>query len=108
MSTEPQVICHCGHRILRRDVLQEGRFLRLNTPGFVYIKYRCSHCKRVGERLLAFDEYEAGALMEIPAETSREERLRFARLGPIELDEVIDFHYELDGASLEDLRHGGD
>lgn len=82
--------------------------MRLYSPGFVYVKYRCSHCKRIGERFLEYEHYEAGALMEVPFETSKEERRRFAQLGPIELEEVIDFHYELDGSTLEDLRHGGD
>ena len=42
--------CNCGHRVLAKDVMQTGYYLRLVGPSFVYVKFRCSHCKKLGEQ----------------------------------------------------------
>jgi len=44
--------CNCGQRVLARDVMQTGYYLRLVGPSFVYVKYRCSRCKKLGEQFV--------------------------------------------------------
>jgi DNA-directed RNA polymerase subunit RPC12/RpoP len=104
MSTKTQITCPCGQRVLKADVLQKGQFLRLFCPGFIYIKFRCSRCKRMGERFVGLDGWDEDTLQEVPCEASREERMKFSQMGGIQIDEVIDFHYRLDDLSLSDLR----
>lgn len=108
MSSKPQVTCHCGQRILMKDILKKGVFFRVFGPSFVYVKFRCSHCKRLGERFVPQEHWEAGAFRDVPKETSREERLRLAALGEIDLDEMIDFHHQLHTLPLRELLETSD
>ncbi|HEY3268418.1 MAG TPA: hypothetical protein VGM37_15975 [Armatimonadota bacterium] len=103
MNTKTQITCQCGQRIHQKDILQKGHFLRLFSPSFVYLKYRCSRCRRLGERFVPQEQWDDGALAEVPVEISPEERDRLGALGGIDLDEVIDFHFQLEQASLRDL-----
>ena len=102
MNTESVIICHCGQRVLEKDILQHGRFPQLMSPGFLYVKFRCSRCKRLGERFIHQDAGDAKAAMP-GSETTGEENLRFKAMGEIDLDEVIDFHFELESLPLCDL-----
>jgi len=74
--------CHCGQRILRRDVMQQGYYVKQLGPSYVYIKYRCSRCKKLGEHFV-----------------KQTERSQFAKLGSITLDEMREFHNALDNLS---------
>ena len=103
MSTRTQITCHCGNRIQPKEVLQQGRFLRLYSPSFVYIKYRCSHCKRLGERFVPEDQWECAEPADTFAESSREEQHRLSSLGAISIDEVVDFHFLIHERPLSDL-----
>ena len=97
--------CNCGHRILARDVMQTGYYLRLFGPSFVYVKYRCSRCKKLGEQFVKQADWEDGILCDIPCELSLEERKQFDSLGPIGTNECIDAHFKLeDMADLGALR----
>jgi len=88
--------CNCGQRILARDVMQTGYYLRLIGPSFVYVKYRCSRCKKLGEQFVKQEEWEDGILCEAPSEMSSEERERFDQLGGIDIHECIDAHFKLE------------
>ncbi len=90
--------CHCGHRILRRDVMQQGYYVKPIGPSFVYIKYRCSRCKKLGEHFVKQEEWEDGLLQDIQTEAKDEERVRFTGLGEITLEEMRQFHHALDSA----------
>ncbi len=94
--------CNCGQRIVSKDVLQHGYYLRLFGPSFVYIKYRCPRCKKPGEQFIKQEEWEEGILKEASLETSVEEKEHLAALGPIDISEVLDFHFELE--NLNDLK----
>lgn len=84
--------------------MQTGYYLRLFGPSFVYVKYRCSRCKKLGEQFVKQEEWEDGILRETPNEVSTAERERFEALGPIDINEVIDAHFKLDdSAFLSDL-----
>lgn len=91
--------CHCGQRIVRRDVMQQGYYVRQFGPSYVYIKYRCSRCKKLGEHFIKQEDWEDGLLHEITSEVSDPERSRFSQLGRISLDEMRSFHRELENLS---------
>ena len=54
--------CNCGQRIIAKDVVQHGYYLRLFGPSFVYVKFRCSRCKKLGEQFIKQEEWEDGIL----------------------------------------------
>lgn len=88
--------CNCGTRILAKDVIQTGYYLRLFGPSFVYVKFRCSRCKKLGEQFVKQEEWEEGILHDIPTEVSVSEKKRFADMGRINIHECIDAHFELE------------
>jgi DNA-directed RNA polymerase subunit RPC12/RpoP len=88
--------CHCGQRIVAKDVLQRSWYVRVFGPSFMYLKFRCSRCKRLGERFIEQEKWDDAILRDIPSELSQEEKKRFEGLGKISVDEEIDFHFELE------------
>ena len=91
--------CNCGHRILVKDVTQTGYYLRLFGPSFVYVKYRCSRCKKLGEQFVKQEEWEEGMLSDTPTEMSSDEKSKFVEMGAIDIHECIDAHFELEKIS---------
>jgi DNA-directed RNA polymerase subunit RPC12/RpoP len=94
--------CNCGQRIIAKDVVQHGYYLRLFGPSFVYVKFRCSRCKKLGEQFIKQEEWEEGILKDSVVEVAPEETAQFATLGPIDINEVLNFHFELE--NLNDLK----
>ena len=92
--------CHCGQRVLRRDVMQQGYYMRQYGPSYVYIKYRCSRCKKLGEHFVKQEEWDDSLLSEITEEFTTSERSHFDQLGAITFNEMKAFHSE-----LEQLEH---
>ena len=90
------VRCHCGQRIVAKDVLQRSWYVRVFGPSFMYLKFRCSRCKRLGEKFIEQDKWDDTILRDIPSELSIDEKKRFDKMGAISIDEEIDFHFELD------------
>lgn len=88
--------CHCGQRILKRDVMRQGYYMRQFGPSYVYIKYRCSHCKKLGEHFIKQEEWQDGLLSEITNDATDPERTQFQKLGAITLDEMREFHHALE------------
>lgn len=103
MSHNPAIKCHCGHTITRKDILQKGHFLRVFGPGFIYLKYRCSHCKRLGECFVAREDWRDETRSHPTEELTWEERERLDSLGAISIDEAEEFHQELSRITLKDL-----
>lgn len=96
--------CNCNQRILAKDVMQTGYYLRLFGPSFVYVKYRCSRCKKLGEQFVKQDEWEDGILNDAPSEMSPDENRKFKGMGKIDIHECIDAHFELEKiSSLSEL-----
>ena len=93
--------CNCGQRVIAKDVVQHGYYLRLFGPSFDYVKFRCSRCKKLGEQFIKQEEWEEGILKDSLVETAPDEKAQFASLGPIDINEVLDFHFELE--NLNDL-----
>jgi len=94
--------CNCGQRIIAKDVVQHGKYLRLFGPSFVYVKFRCPRCKKLGEQFIKQEEWEEGILREIATELSTDEREFFSGQTPIDIMEQIDFHFALE--NLADLK----
>jgi DNA-directed RNA polymerase subunit RPC12/RpoP len=103
MNTKAGITCNCGQRIVDKDVIQKGQYLRLFGPSFIYVKYRCSRCKRLGEKFIEQDKWDDALLRDIPSEFGSDEKKSFDRLGPISINEVMDFHQSLENFSFEDL-----
>ena len=91
--------CNCGQRVIAKDVVQHGYYLRLFGPSFVYVKFRCSRCKKLGEQFIKQEEWEEGILKDTAAELSHNEREQLDAKGAIDIGEVIDFHFELENMS---------
>ncbi len=104
MNTKVGINCNCGQRIISKDVIQKGHYLRLFGPSFVYVKFRCSRCKRLGEKFIEQDKWDDALLRDIPLEFDSDEKKRFDSMGKITVDEVINFHYDLEKAALTDLK----
>lgn len=90
------VTCNCGHHIGPREVLQTSLYLSLMGPSFVYVRFRCARCRRVGEQLVREEKWNRGMLRRNRTSLSAQERRRFEALGPITPAEKIDFHYALE------------
>ncbi|MFQ3548751.1 MAG: hypothetical protein SNJ70_03240 [Armatimonadota bacterium] len=88
--------CNCGHRIFAKDVMQTGYYLRLFGPSFVYVKYRCSRCKKLGEQFVKQEDWEEGILQDTTHELTSDEKVRFDEMGKITIHECIDAHFELE------------
>ena len=93
--------CNCGHRIFRRDVIQTGLYLSSTGPSYVYVRFRCGRCKRVGEQLVQEHRWDPAVLQHVAVQRSEEELRRFAEMGEITPDEVVDFHYAVQRLSAE-------
>lgn len=102
MNAKPMIRCSCGQRVVSKDVTQTGYYLRIVGPSFVYVKYRCSRCKKLGEQFVKQQDWEEGILKDTPCEITDVERSRFQSMGEIDVHEAIDFHFALD----EDLALG--
>jgi len=100
MSVKPTIKCNCGQRIISKDVMQTGYYLRLFGPSFVYVKFRCSRCKKLGEQFIKQEDWEDGILKDIPSEVDQAERRKLDVLGPISIHEQIAFHFGLDNTDL--------
>ena len=79
-----------------KDVMQTGYYLRLVGPSFVYVKYRCSRCKKLGEQFVKQEEWEDGILCDVSTELTDDEQKAFENMGTIGIHECIDAHFELD------------
>ncbi len=92
---QTMVKCRCGRRIVAREVLQTGLYVRSNAQSYVYVKYRCSRCKQLGEQMIDEQDWDWSVLNEEKNEMSEQERREFAVVSRITADEILDFHREL-------------
>ena len=76
--------------------MRQGMYVRQVGPSFVYIKYRCSRCKKLGEHFVKQEEWEDSMLRENSNEVTEPEQDRFTQLGTITLDEMRNFHHALE------------
>jgi len=93
--------CGCGHRVVRRDVIQTGLYLSVMGPHYVYVRYRCGRCKRIGEQLVQESDWDPSVLQEARSAPTTTDLLRFEQMGQITPEEVVEFHYALERLSAE-------
>ncbi|MBC8104538.1 MAG: hypothetical protein H7Z41_18340 [Cytophagales bacterium] len=97
--------CNCGQRISQREVMQTGYYPRMFGPSFIYVRFRCSRCKKLGEQFVKQEEWEGGILKDSAVEVKGDEKDHFSTLGPIDVREQAEFHFALENMpSLSDLR----
>ena len=87
--------CQCGQFLGKRDVMQQCYWAPPYGQRYIYLKYRCSRCKKLGEHYVKQDEWDETLLNEIPLELSDGERTHFHHLGAIDKDELRSFRYSL-------------
>ncbi len=88
----PAVRCRCGHQVLAKEVLRTDLYERPSGREYVYVKFRCKRCKRVGETFIAENRWD-WRIFEIPQnEMSEAEFIAFAEQSPITSEELLDFH----------------
>ena len=91
--------CNCGHRIGQKEVMQTGYYPRMFGPSFVFVRFRCSRCKKLGEQFVKQEDWENGILKDTVVETVAGEKEHFATMGPIAMQELADFHDALNNLS---------
>lgn len=82
-------------------MIQTGLYLSVLGPSYVYVRYRCGRCKRVGEKLVEQESWDPAVLRPSRRGPNEAEMRRFSDMGEITAEEVIDFHYALDGLTAE-------
>lgn len=81
-------------------MIQTGLYLSVLGPSYVYVRYRCGRCRRVGEKLVEQDAWDPSVL-QAGARASEVDVRRFAEMGEITPEEVIDFHYAVQRLSAD-------
>ena len=89
------VRCRCGHRICYRDILRTDLYGRTIPPNYIWIKYRCSRCKQLGETFVAEESFDMSILQKDKRELTDTERDKFAEAEAITADELLDFRRQL-------------
>jgi len=101
MSGKPSIVCTCGRRIEGREVLQHGYFMNHWKPIWVFVKYRCSRCRMLGEQLVDYSQWD-GSILDGDAPDAGP---ALAPLGGIDDDEVRRFAEKLGTLKPTDLDH---
>ena len=84
--------CQCGQRVKTREVLRTDLYERPNGKDYVYVKFRCKHCKQIGETFVPERDF-SWEMFESPRdEMSDQERQAFAKEQAISSTDVVDFH----------------
>src|SRR5690606_19041268 len=80
---------------LAKEVLRTDLYERPSGREYVYVKYRCKRCKRMGETFVAEHRWD-WRIFEAPRnELSESETERFSDQSPISAEELLDFHRHL-------------
>jgi hypothetical protein len=86
--------------------MQQSWMRRPFGNSYVYLRYRCSNCKRLNECYIKEDEWNVRALFDAASEASEDELRRFAEMGPITPDEMQRVRARL--VTLRELPRAGD
>ena len=98
------VRCRCGHQVLAREVLRTDLYERALGREYVYVKFRCRRCKRMGEAFVSEARWDWSILEPAPGEMTVEERDRFLDAAEISQSDISAFHAQLESLSrIEDL-----
>ena len=89
------VRCRCGHQVLAKEVLRTDLYERPSGRNYVYVKFRCKRCKRMGETFVAETRWDWSIFEPIRNEMNERERDQFAGRAPVSVSEILDFHRHL-------------
>ena len=90
---QSQVQCkNCGHSVQSREVLRTDLYEREPDRAYVYVKFRCAHCKRMGQLFIPEHRWDWRWLERSCDELNDAERDTSSEAGPITDTEVQDFH----------------
>ena len=89
------VRCHCGHQVLAKEVLRTDLYERASGREYVYVKYRCRRCKRLGEAFVAENRWDWSVLEPARNEMTEAERDLFLDRAPISEVEYLEFQVDL-------------
>lgn len=92
------VRCRCGHRVGMREVTRTEWYVDDDEGQYVYVRYRCSKCRRIGQKWVSTDQWNWDLLRVDRSELTEEEERRFASFSRIDTDQVLEFHNRLAGA----------
>ena len=94
--SKPMVRCRCcGHQIRGKEIMRTDLYEREPGRTYVYVKFRCRRCKRMGQTFVPEDRWDWSFLEPARDELSDAERDRLHDAGPISDAELIDFHLRL-------------
>ncbi len=82
-------------------MIQTGLYLSASGPSYVYVRFRCGRCRRVGEQLVQESNWDPAVLQHTEVQVSEDELRRFDAMGEITADELLEFHYALQRLSAE-------
>lgn len=91
----PAVRCRCGHQVLAKEVLRTDLYERPSGREYVYVKFRCKRCKRMGETFVAENRWDWRIFEAKRNELSDSESELFSDQAPISSEELLDFHRQL-------------
>ena len=77
-------------------MIQTGLYLSSSGPSYVYVRFRCGRCKKVGEQLVQESHWDPTVLHHPEVQMSEEDLRRFDAMGEITAEEVISFHFALE------------
>ncbi|NUQ69653.1 MAG: hypothetical protein HUU17_02405 [Chthonomonadales bacterium] len=80
--------------------------MRTRGDAYVYLRYRCHHCRKLGERYIPIEEWNPRSLNWTEPEMTAEEEQRFAGLGPITEAEIRSMRKAL--STLRRIPHNDD
>ncbi len=89
------VRCRCGHQVMAREVLRTDLYERASGRDYIYIKFRCTRCKRLGQTFIPEANFDWTSLESAPDEMTPQERDRALEAGPISAAELMAFHAAL-------------
>ena len=99
------VRCRCGHQILAKEVLRTDLYERSSGRDYVYVKFRCARCKRLGQIFIAENRWDWSVLEATRSDLNEAERDRFLDESPISSLECINFRRQMaDIFSLDQLQ----
>ncbi len=100
------VKCRCGHQVMAREVLRTDLYERASGRDYIYIKFRCTRCKRLGQTFIPEARFDWSSLESAPDEMTPQERDRALEAGPISTGELMEFHGALKTiASVDQLQN---
>jgi len=98
--SKQEVKCRCcGHRILAREIMRTDLYERAPGQNYVYVKFRCRRCKRLGQTFVPEARWDWTLLEPARDELSETERERLFNTEPISETELLDFSVTLKNLS---------